>query len=852
MNSFSWQTALKIAWREARASGAKFTFVILAVAVGVGALTGVRSFSRGFERMLLKEARTLMAADLSVRVFSLPTPSQQEVMDSLASRRVARTWITETVSMVSRAGSDDPVLVSIKAVEPERYPFYGRLELTPQGDHRQLLGPDSVAVAEDLLIRLDAQVGDAVTVGGEDYRISAVVAVEPDRMAGSLNVGPRLMMSRAALDRTGLLQPGSRAAQRFLFRLGPGSPAVEKVRSELRAAFPDAQVADFTQTHPLITRGLERSTIFLSLVSLIALIVGALGVATAMHSHLQQKLDTIAIMKCLGARSGQIIRIYLLQTLLLGLAGAGLGLLFSFGVQMGFPILIQRYFTLTPEIGLDWISGLQGLLVGVLTTLLFTLPTLLSIRQVKPALIFRREMAETRQSWRERWKQSRAAAFSAIAILAGIAALAAWLSESVRVGTFFVVALLVSLLFLGGVAWVLMRVLRWFVRSALWPLPATLRHGVANLYRPGNHAEAILVSLGIGVMFTLTIFLVQRSLLVQLVQSAPPDMPNVFLINITPQERDGMLELLHAQSGIQGKVDLVPAVSARLVSVNGTPIGEIQIQGWRARFRRELTVTWREQVPEATRVVGGEWWDASQPPEDPLLSVGEEAATLLRIQPGAELAWNAAGRTFTAKVAAIHRTETVRAGSNIDFIFSPGALEGMPVLYFGSLRVNPASVPPLQRASFRQFPSVTVINIADVLEIVQGVVDQVGLVIRFVSVFAILGGVIILASSVAGTRFRRIREVVIFKTLGATRYRLGAMFSVEFLILGAVAGLMGSLLASGFASLLLKRLFDADFRFDVLPNLACIVLSALLANAAGWLASFRILGQKPLEVLREE
>ncbi|MCI0432950.1 MAG: ABC transporter permease, partial [Gemmatimonadetes bacterium] len=283
---------------------------MVAVAVGVGSLAGVRGFSRAFREMLLRDARVLMAADLSVRLFELPRPRQLDMLASLEKRGVRRTWITETVSMMGSAQVAEPVLVAVKAVEPGVYPFYGQVKLRPEASLRAALTERTIGVSEDLLLRLEVQVGDVVRLGGEEFRIVAVVTDEPDRMAGSLNVGPRVLMSRAGLDRTGLLQPGSRAAQRHLFRLPETGATVAEVREELRRIFGGALITDFRETHPLITRGLDRATTFLSLVSLIALIVGALGVATAMHSHLQQKLDSIAVMKSLGARSSQIMRIY--------------------------------------------------------------------------------------------------------------------------------------------------------------------------------------------------------------------------------------------------------------------------------------------------------------------------------------------------------------------------------------------------------------------------------------------------------------------------------------------------------------------------------------------------------------
>src|SRR5437660_875592 len=440
---FSWSTALKIARREARSARAKFLFVILAVAAGVGSLTGVRGFSDSFRSMLLRDARTLMAADLTARLFALPADDQMAAILGLETRGVQWTWVTETVTMVSSTPVPEPVLISVKAVDPKVYPFYGEVKLNPPQPLRQALAPDSIVVSNDLLLRLKVHVGGTVRAGGQDCRIAGLVATEPDRMSGSLDVGPRVMMSREGLDRTGLIRFGSRAAQRFLFRLGAGAPGVEQTRRILKRALPDAQIIDFRETHPTITRGLDQATLFLSLVSLIALIVGALGVATAMHSHLQHRMDSIAIMKCIGARSGQIIRIYVAQTLALGLAGGLAGIALGLAVQRTFPSLIARYFQLQIGVNLDWPGAAQGLAAGLLTTLLFTLPPLLSIRRVHPGLVLRREMPESKANWRERLRNARPAMAAGGLILCGLGAIAAWLSgesaaDGLRLGGYFI------------------------------------------------------------------------------------------------------------------------------------------------------------------------------------------------------------------------------------------------------------------------------------------------------------------------------------------------------------------------------------------------------------------------------
>ena len=849
--SFTLGAARKIAWREARASSFKFLFVILAVAVGVGALTGVRGFSTSFRRMLNSEARTLMAGDVSARVFLQPDAKQQEVLDGITAKGSRLTQVTETVTMAAKPGNPTPVLVSLKAVDPTQYPFYGEVIFNPKQSIGDALCDNCVVVAQELLLRLGLEVGGAMRLGGKDFRVSAIVEKEPDRMTGSLNVGPRMMMSRKALATTELMTEGSRAAQRFLVKLPPVGADVTATRDLLKKTFPDALVTDYRETHPLITRGLNTATSFLSLVSLVALIIGSLGVAMAMNSHLQQKLDNIAVMKCLGARSGQIISIYLMQTLALGAIGGVFGIGFGVAVQLAFPTLIERYFQMRPDFYFDWSSVAQGFFAGLLSTLLFTLPPLLSIREIKPNTIFRRDMAAAKGTWRQRLAQSRTAILCGALILVGLGLLAGWLAgskldEAIRLGSWFAGGLAVSLAILGGFAWLLLKGIR-----RLSPLTkGSLRHGLANLYRPGNQAEAVLVAIGIGVMFTLTIYLVQHSILTEIAESAPPGMPNVFMIDITDPMREGLTKLVNEQPGVEKGVELIPSVAARLTHVQGVEVSKMELKGFARRFLQTRSITWNQTQPKGTKLLQGKWFTAS---ETGKVAITQETAEALKLKPGMVLDWTAAGRTFRTEVATIFRQESVRAGATQEFILDPETLKGLPVIYFAGARVKTDKVAQVQAAIYGKYPTISIINIADVLDIIQEVVDQIAVVIRFISAFAILGGVIILAASVAGTRFRRIREVVILKTFGATRNKIATIFSVEFFLLGLCAGTLGSALATGFTGILLKRFFtEAEFKLEYTALAIAILGSALIANAAGWAASARILNQKPLAILRED
>jgi putative ABC transport system permease protein len=321
-------------------------------------------------------------------------------------------------------------------------------------------------------------------------------------------------------------------------------------------------------------------------------------------------------------------------------------------------------------------------------------------------------------------------------------------------------------------------------------------------------------------------------MLSQMIESAPPNMPNVFLINITSRDLDPI------RAWLNGRGELVPTLGARLTAVNGRAPSQ-------RRFEQARGVSYAATPRKLTEIVRGRWPKAAGE-----VCVFREPAQELGIDVGAKLEWEVGLQPLRATVTCLFKTEEGPMAGRTDFVFSPPTLAPFPVQYYGLLRMKPADIPAFQRDTFRQFRSITVINLADLVAIVQEVVDQIAIVVRFISAFAIAAGAIILASSIAATRFRRAREVAILKTLGATRSRVSTIFSMEFSILGAAAGTLGSLMATLFSNLLLVRFFEAKALFDWQTIGAAVLLTVLIANLAGWLASFRILGQKPLEVLR--
>lgn len=851
--ALGWQTAAKIAWRELQASRAKFVFVILSVAIGVAALTGVRGFSESFQKTLLEQARSIMAADLSARMFRQTTPEENAKMDALAaSKGVDRTVVTETVSMASVQGDPVPLLVSLKVVDPAQYPFYGTTLLDPAQSLRSALTDSTVVVDDNLLVRLRAKTGDMLKIGGQFFKIAAVIEKEPDRLTAGVGLGPRVMMTRAAVDKTGLLQAGSRATERYLFRLGPQSGKVADIRAELEKILPDAQISDFRETSPALSEGLDHATGLLSLICLVAMVLGAIGVGMAMRAHLQQRIDILAIMKSIGARSSDILRIYLLQTLLLGVVGAVFGIALGLGVEWALPFFFGKLLPIQPPLRLPIKSVSAAFGTGILTTVLFCLPPLLDVRKIRPSVVLRKSVdtgdGEGRHGIWFWLKENKAQWIASVIIVVALGGIAGALSDSLTVGKWFAGALCALLLVILALSSLTLRGLRAFLSKTRLHLPSAVRHGLANLYRPGNQSAAVLAALGAGVMLILSVFLMQNSIVQKMNLDATTSASNIFLIDIGSDELQGVKDLLAHQPGVQEKIETIPIISARISSVDGVSTEQLKVKNYPKRLLSSVSVTWADSLPGGVKIEQGKWW---QKDDAKGLAVVDHVARRLNLHLGSEIVFTSGEKTIPTRVSAIYKAEGEHVFARSEFILSQPALEGLPSVWYGAVRVEPKQIAAMERALFASYPTVTVINIADILETVQGVVRQITMVIRFLAAFSIFSGAIILASSVASTRFRRIREVVVLKTLGATRNRIGAVFSIEFIVLGLLAGAVGAVFANLLTRVLLHKM-EVVFQRDDMASIFAVFATAILATVTGWIASFRILGQKPLEVLREE
>lgn len=830
-----------MAWRETRAAWRHFTYFFICIALGVAALVGVGLFAANMDRAIQREARSLLAADVELRTTRPLTPAGEAILRGLDGRGIARMHVSELVAMAAVPGSIQ--LIELKAVEPG-YPFYGKLRAEPDDAPAALFDGNQVLAEETLLIRLDLKVGDRLKIGQAEFRIAGVLKKEPDRAAGAFSFGPRVLMSRNSLDATQLLQPGSRVTHRHLFRL-PETLSPRAVHGELAATFPDktVRVSTYQESQPMLRRFLRQLTMYLGLVGLIALMVGGIGVASSVRAFLKEKLETIAVLKAIGAESRTILMVYFTQTLLLGLVGSLAGAALGAALQIALPPLLKTWLTIELDFRFAWLPFVRGVAMGLLTTALFALWPLLEVRHVRPNLIFRREVSEEPAG-----SPGRAAWIVGALLALALAGLALWQAGSWRAAGLFIGALVAALALLQGTAWLVVRLAR---RLPRWK-PLIWRQGLANLYRPGSQAKTILVSVGVGVMVILAIHLVERNILWEIGENIPADAPSFFFIDIQPDQKDAFARLMTERGHADTR--LTPLVRSRLSALNGQPIRrenyEEREHGW--YYTREYVLTFQKELPKDNAMTKGQWWDGGASSGEPRVSVEEEAARRLGLDLGSTVAFDIQGAKVSGRVASVRKVDWGNMSTNFYFIFEPGALDGAPLTYVATARVDATEEVPLQRAVVAAFPNVSAINIRAVLDSVARVVDRISLVIRFMAGLSILAGSVVLAGALAATRFRRIYEAMILKAVGATRGIVAGAFVVEYALLGAAAGVIGTGLAVALAWGVGRWILDVKWLFQ--PAALAWGVGATMAGTilVGFLSTYRILGQKPLPVLRRE
>jgi putative ABC transport system permease protein len=838
--------ALRMAWRETRAAWRQFAAFLVCVTLGVAALSAVGTLAANLDETLGREAKALLGGDVEARSTRAFDAGFEAALAPLGAAGATVTRTRELVGMAREPAGGRTLLVELKAVDGD-YPLYGRLEVSPPAPLAALVADDGAVVGEPLLARLGLRVGDRFQLGAVELTVRGVVAREPDRPATVVSLGPRVFLSAAALDRSGLVRLGSRVRHRVLLRLPEASPP-PRARDLLAAATDDpaARVVTYDEAQPGLRRFFVQLTTYLGLVGLVSLLVGGIGVASAIATFLRRRLATIAILKCVGAESRTLLATYLLQTQVLGLLGSAAGAVLGVAVQ---PLVVALLAGVVPfELSArpEPATILRAVAMGVLTTLLASLWPLLRVRAVRPSLLLRATVDARAGRGRRPWPV-------ALPIAAGLAALCVWQAGSLKVGAIFVGAALAALVALAALA----RGLALAARLSARARGLAWRHGVANLHRPGGQTAVVVVSLGVGVMLLVAVALLERGLAQQIDHEQRREAPSFFFIDVQPDQRDGFASLVADAAG--AAPTLTPVVRARLAAIDGAAVSRAMVERRRARqddrtwyLTRDYVLTAAAAPPDGNVVLRGRWWTEAEAAATPRVSVEEDAAKALGVDVGSRLAFDVQGVTIEASVDSVRRVDWQSLSTNFFVIFSQGALDGAPTTYVATARVPPAAETRLQDQVVRAFPNVTAIPVRDVLERVSGVLDQLALAIRVIALFSIASGLVVMVGALTASRYQRLYESVILRTMGATRATVARAFAVEYGCLGAAAGLGGSLLATVLAWIVLRFVLAVPWTFEPATVALGVVTTTALAVAIGFLATFRLLGAKPLPVLRRE
>ncbi len=828
----------RLAWRETRGAGRHFAYLVACITLGVGALVAVGSFAASLERTVGRSARALMGGDVEIRSAQPLSAEAASIVAALSRPGTERVPVSELVAMSAAGGKSQ--IVELKAVGTG-YPLYGDLVTEPAAPLASLIGGGRALVHESLLTRLGLRVGDRLRIGEGDFTVSGVIRQEPDRAVGVFSLGPRVLIDARDLEGTHLVRPGSRVRHRLLFRLPAGAPA-EAFKDALAARLPDpsVRVTTYTQAQPGVRRFWRQLTVYLGLTGLVALMVGGIGVATSVRTFVHGKLETIAVLKCLGVGWRAILAAYLLQTMLLGLGGSLLGAIIGSAVQWALAPVLSPLMPVPLDAALSMRAICTGLAMGTGLTLLFALWPLLDIRRVPPALILRHDV-EPRLPGRRPW-------LAVLPIVIGLGALSVWEAGSLKVGAIFIGSLIAALILLGAGARLVIEIARRLprLRWLAW------RQAVANLHRPGSHATTVLVSLGLAVMLMVAVALLEQSLRAELADRGPARAPAFFFIDIQPDQAPAFRQLLTERTGREPI--LTPVVRSRLASIDGAPVSRDPRQRreevW--YLSREYVLTWTATAPPENPVVAGRWWTSEEAAREPLISVEEEIAKNLGVTIGSTLGFDIQGVTVTARVFNLRRVEWQTFNTNFFVIFSQGALDGAPTTWLATARVPPADELAVQSAVTAAFPNVTAIPIREVLERIAGVLDQIALAIRLLAGVSIATGLIVTAGALGVSRHQRLYQSVILKALGATRGFVARVFAVEYALLGAAAGLGGTVLAAALAAGVLHWVLDVRWGGSLGTLAWGLVASSALALGVGFLGTFRLLGKRPLAVLRSE
>ncbi len=842
--------AFRLARREMRSGLGGFRLFIACLALGVGAIAAILSFSRAVEEGVRADSREILGGDVSISVLYREATPDQEAF--LAQQGKLTRWIDSRSMAHPVKESGKATLVQLKAVEGA-YPLYGQVELQGGGSLAEALakrdGVWGAVVEEAALKRMDIALGDLVKVGEATVQVRALIAREPDSGLNAFaSLGPRLMMSFDALAETQLLQPGSLVTWQYRLRLPPGVTDKEAIET-IRARYPRDgwRVQGLADAGGGIRFWLDRLTQFLGLIGLSSLLVGGVGVGNSVSSFLATRQRTIATMKCLGAPESLVFTTYLLQLGALALVGIVLGVALGAALPFIAQSAIADLLPVRARIALYARPLLIAAGFGVLVSLLFALVPLMRARVIPAATLMRGAVVPIGNGWRASLRLGWRNALVLAGVAMALALFTIFTAVEKRIGAYFVIGSVAAFLAFPALAQALM-----FAAARMRkPRFAALRLALANLHRPGAPTPIVMLSLGLGLTVLVGTALIQGNLRDQITSRIPKDAPAFFFVDIQSNQIKEFQKTITDVPGA-GALEEVPSMRGRIVKIGGKPVDELVVpSNARWAIDGDRGVTYSATPPEGAQIVAGQWW-APDYRGPQLVSFDQGLAEAFGIGVGDTITVNVLGRDIEARIASLRRIVWQTLSLNFVFVFSPGTLDKAPHTYLATVKATPAAEDQIFKAVTDKFPNVTVVRIRDAIQTASDVLGNIELATRAIGFLSILAGVLVLAGAMLATQRRRVHEAVVMKVLGATRARIAGIFTWEFAALGLATALAAIVVGTIAAYLVVTRLMNLEWAF--LPGVAIAVALGAMAltlafGLAGTLAALR---QRPLALLRNE
>lgn len=830
-----------MAWRDSRRNRSRLLLFISSIILGIAALVAIYSLSDNLQDEIDNQAASLLGADLELTTNRVIEPRLQKFIDSIGKERSEE---RRFASMIYFTKSDDARLIQVRALGGD-FPYYGELETKPISAARTFKVNQQALVDQTLMLQYNAKVGDSIRIGGLSFVIAGSLMGAPGQSGLSASISPVVYIPLQYLKETGLEQKGSRITYRYYYKFS-SSFDVKKLTDKLdtRLEMEGFRYDTVESQKEDSSRSFRDVAKFLVLISFIALLLGCIGVASAIHIYIKEKIATIAILRCLGAQSKQAFLIYLFQIAGIGITGAIIGVLVGIGIQQLLPSVLQDLMPVEISTNISWKAVGEGLMVGFLISVLFALTPLISIRKISPLHTIRSSVQPITIKDPLRW-------IMYLLIVVFIAGFTFWQLGELKESLFFTISILVAFATLYGISVLLTRfVKKYFPEKAnyLW------RQGLSNLFRPNNQTTILIISIGLGTALICMMIFIQSILLNRVTLAADNERPNMVLFDIQPYQRDSVLKLAH-QFQLPAK-ETVPIVNMRLSRLNNiTPEivakdSTIEMQSW--VFNWEYRVTFRDSLIESEKISDGKWNNEYKGQGAVPISIDKGFANRNKIELGDTMVFNVQGLPITTTVASFREVDWNRVQTNFLVVFPKGVLESAPQFHVFMTRVPSIEVSAaFQKAVVKQFPNISIIDLGLIISVLNEIMDKIGFVISFMAGFSIVTGLIVLIASILISKYQRMQENVLLRTLGASGKQIYIITALEYLFLGSLASLTGIGLALLGSWTLAYYTFETTFTPSFLPIIIIFCSVCLMTVGIGLINNIGVLRKPPLEILRQ-